>query len=194
VPNHFVLATSYQLPFGKGKSYLSNGGIVSAIAGGWQLSALVSAFSGSVFSVTGSNASLNAPGSSQRANQVLSDVQVLGGTAPYFNPLAFAQPTCVCFGTAGFNTLRGPFVFEWDQSLFRHFRITERFGLEFRAEGFNMTNSPHFANPAANVANLQLTSGGQVANLNGFGVITTVNTNGHDFDERYFRLGLRLSF
>lgn len=194
VPNHFVLATSYQLPLGKGKPYLGGGGFVTAIASGWQISALVNAFSGSVFSVSASNASLNSPGSSQRANQVLPDVQVFGGTSPYFNPLAFEQPTCVCFGTSGFNNLRGPFVFEWDQSLFRHFRLSERFGLEFRAEGFNMTNTPHFANPAANVANLQLTSSGQVANLNGFGVITTVNTNGHDFDERYFRLGLRLSF
>ena len=194
VPNHFVLATSYQLPFGKDKRFLNNGGVLSHLASGWQISALVNAFSGSVFTVTASNASLNAPGSSQRANQVLPNVQIFGGTAPYFNPLAFAQPTCACFGTSGFNNMRGPFVFEWDQSLFRQFRLGERFGLEFRAEGFNMTNSPHFANPAANVSVLQLTPAGQVANLNGFGVISTVNTNGHDFDERYFRLGLRLSF
>jgi hypothetical protein len=78
--------------------------------------------------------------------------------------------------------------------LFRHFRLSERFGLEFRAEGFNMANTPHYANPAANVSSLQLTPGGQVANLNGFGVVTTVNTGGRDFDERYFRLGMRLSF
>lgn len=194
VPNHFVFSTSYQLPFGTGKQLLSQRGFITALVSGWQISSLVSAFSGSVFSVSASNASLNSPGSSQRANQVLSNVQILGGTAPYFNPLAFAQPTCACFGTAGFDTLRGPFVFDWDQSLFRRFRLTERFGLEFRAEGFNMTNTPHFANPAANVSALQLTPSGQVANLNGFGVITTVNTGGHDFDERYFRLGLRLSF
>jgi hypothetical protein len=72
--------------------------------------------------------------------------------------------------------------------------LSERFGLEFRAEGFNMANTPHWANPAANVSSLQLTSAGQVANLNGFGVVTTVNTGGRDFDERYFRLGMRLSF
>jgi hypothetical protein len=117
-----------------------------------------------------------------------------GGTSPYFNPLAFAQPTCVCFGTSGYNILRGPFYFDWDQSVFRYFQLAERFGLEFRAEGFNMANHPHFANPAANVSSLQLNSAGQVANLNGFGVVTTVNTGGRDFDECYFRLGLRLSF
>jgi hypothetical protein len=194
VPNHFVFATSYQLPFGKGKRFLSQGRLVTAIVSGWQISSLLSAFSGAPFSVSASSTSLNAPGSSQRANQVLPNVQILGGTDPYFNPLAFAQPTCVCFGTAGFNTLRGPFVVDWDQSLFRRIHVTERFNLEFRAEGFNMANTPHFANPAANVSSLQLNSAGQVANLNGFGVITTVNTGGRDFDERYFRLGLRLSF
>ena len=194
VPNHFVLSTSYQLPFGKGKQFLDQGGVVGAIVSGWQISSLFSAFSGSVFSISASNTSLNAPGSSQRANQVLPNVQILGGTDPYFDPLAFSQPTCVCFGNSGFDNLRGPFVFDWDQSLFRRFRLSERFGLEFRAEGFNMTNTPHFANPATNVSVMQLTSTGQVANLNGFGVITTVNTGGHDFDERYFRLGMRLSF
>jgi Carboxypeptidase regulatory-like domain/TonB dependent receptor len=194
VPNHFVFAASYQLPFGKGKPFLAAGGFVTALASGWQISTLVSAFSESPFTVTASATSLNAPGSSQRANQVLPNVQILGGTDPYFNPLAFAQPTCVCFGTSGYNILRGPFYFNWDQSLFRRFHLSERFGLEFRAEGFNIANTPHFANPAANVSSLQLNSAGQVANLNGFGVITTVNTGGRDFDERYFRLGMRLNF
>ena len=195
VPNHFVFATSYQLPFGAGKRFLSQRRFITAVASGWQISSLISAFSGSVFSISASATPLNAPGVSQRANQVLPNVQILGGTAPYFNPLAFASPTCVCFGTSGYNNLRGPFVFDWDQSLFRHFRLTERFDLEFRAEGFNMSNTPHFANPGGtNVSNLQLNSAGQVANLNGFGVITTVNTGGRDFDERYFRLGMRLSF
>ena len=46
-----------------------------------------------------------------------------------------------------------------------------------------MANTLHFANLGSNVWN-----------LNGFGLITAVNTNGHDFDERYFRLGMRLSF
>ncbi len=194
VPNHFVIATAYQLPFGKGKPFLNKGGLLTFLTSGWQISSLLSGFSGSPFTVTGSATSLNAPGSTQRANLVLPDVQILGGTNPYFNPLAFAQPTCACFGTSGYNNLRGPFYFNWDQSLFRKFQLGERFGLEFRAEGFNISNTPHFANPAANVSSLQLTPTGQVANLNGFGVVTTVNTGGRDFDERYFRLGMRLSF
>jgi|HubBroStandDraft_4_1064222.scaffolds.fasta_scaffold5557483_1 hypothetical protein len=57
-----------------------------------------------------------------------------------------------------------------------------------------MANTLHFANLGSNVSVPQLTSSSQVASLNGFGLITTVNTNWHDFDARYFRLGTRLSF
>ena len=58
----------------------------------------------------------------------------------------------------------------------------------------NMANTLHFANLVSNVSVPQLTSSGQLANLNGLGPITAVNTNGHDFDGRYFELGMRFSF
>jgi hypothetical protein len=54
-----------------------------------------------------------------------------------------------------------------------------------------MANKLRFANFASNVSVPQLTSSGQLANLNGFGPIAAVNTNGHDFDDRYFGLGMR---
>ena len=47
---------------------------------------------------------------------------------------------------------------------------------------------------ARNVSNMQLNPDGSVLNLNGFGVIISTTNKGRDFDERYFRLGLRLSF
>ncbi len=57
-----------------------------------------------------------------------------------------------------------------------------------------MANTLHFANLVSNVSVPQLTSTSQVASLNDFGPTAAVNTNGHDFDERYSRLGMRLSF
>ena len=57
-----------------------------------------------------------------------------------------------------------------------------------------MASTLHFANLGSNVSVPQLTSSSQVASLNDFGPITAVNTNGHDFDERYFGLGMRFSF
>jgi hypothetical protein len=197
-PLRSTTAITYELPFGKGKAYLNGNRIVSAILGGWQVNTLLAAFSGQPFSVTASNASLNAPGSSQRANQVLPSVQILGGIGPgqpYFNPLAFAPVTCACFGTAGFNTLFGPALVDLDMGFFRQFPIRERLKLQFRGEIFNATNTPHFANPSGlNVSNVQYGANGSIANLNGFGVITSTVSGTRDYDQRYLRLGLRLSW
>ena len=79
-------------------------------------------------------------------------------------------------------------------SLFRTFAIKQNMNLQIRIEALNATNTPHFSNPASNVSNLQLNPDGSVRNLNGFGVITTTNRLGRQYDEREFRLGLRLSF
>jgi hypothetical protein len=65
-----------------------------------------------------------------------------------------------------------------DMSLFREFRPAERWRLEFRAEAFNMSNTPHFNNPAANASNAA-----------SFMLITSAVR-----DERQFRFGLRVSY
>src|SRR5262249_52518973 len=155
----FHVSSLVELPFGKGKRFLNRGGIASAIAGGWQFNTLFVRYSGTPFSVSGSSTSLNAPGNTQRADQVKPDVAILGGHGPgqsYFDPLAFANVTEPRFGTAGFNTLRGPGTTNLDFSLFRSFRLAERASLQVRAEAFNLTNTPHFANPGANASNLVL--------------------------------------
>ena len=61
--------------------------------------------------------------------------------------------------------------------------------LQLRVEALNVTNTPHFANPASNVSNLQLNPDGTVRNLNGFGVITSTTRLGRQYDEREWRLG-----
>ena len=66
--------------------------------------------------------------------------------------------------------------------------------LQLRVEALNVTNTPHFANPASNVSNLQLNPDGTVRNLNGFGVITSTTRVGRQYDEREWRLGARLTF
>jgi hypothetical protein len=101
------------------------------------------------------------------------------------------------FGTAGFNSLRGPGVVNWDLGVFRAFPINERWVLQFRMEAMNFSNTPHFSNPGANASNLSLNPDGSIRSLGGFSEITTVNADGLGrtrADERNFRLGLRLSF
>jgi hypothetical protein len=181
----------YDLPFGSGKRYASKGAL-KYLASGWQANGVFSMVSGSAFTVTSSNASLNAPDNSQTANLVLPDVAKLGGigpNTPYYNPLAFRAVTTVSFGNSGRDILRGPRTTNLNCSLFRTFPITERFKLEFRAEAYNIANNPHFSNPSANASNMSLNSDGSIKSLGNFMSITS--TQG---DPRQFRFGLRLGF
>ena len=199
----FTASLVAELPFGKSKPWLSSG-VLSALAGGWQVNALISAYSGQPFTVSASNSSLNTPnpaGNNQRANQIKPTVQILGGvglTQPYFDPLAYAPVTTATFGTSGYDSLRGPGTLNTDAGLFRNFRITERWRAEFRAEALNLTNTPHFSNPSSsslNVSNLQLSNDGTIRNLGGFGVISSTSGTGREgIDERTFRFGLRFTF
>jgi len=195
-PHALVWAATYELPFGRNKRLLGQG-IMARAAGGWTVAGMFTRYSGIPFSVTSSAASCNCPGNTQTANQVLPNAAVVGsglGGEPYFNPLAFAPVTTAAFGSAGFNALRGPGSTNLDLNLFRDFRITERMRAQIRAEAFNISNSPHFSNPASNVSNLQLTSAGTVKDLNGYDTITSVNPLGRLIDPRYFRFGLRFMF
>ncbi len=195
---HILTITGFvELPFGKGKRWLT-GRALSAVFGGWQMSGILSGYSGTPFSVSASATSLNAPGNTQRADQVKSKVEILGGTGrgqSFFDPLAFAPVTQPRFGTAGFNTLRGPGLVNLDCGLFREVKLREQLRLQFRAEALNATNTPHFSNPGANVSNLQLNPDGSIRSLGGFTEITSVAGTGREgIDERVIRFGLKLSF
>jgi hypothetical protein len=187
IPHNFQFGFAAEFPFGKGKKWAQDG-VAGALLGNWQVNGVLSLVSGRPFTVTASDTSLNAPGNSQTADLVKSKVEKLGGIGTavagvpdgrYFDPTAFANVTAVRFGTTGRNILRGPGLENLDLSLFRVFSITERFKIEFRAESFNFTNTPHFNNPNSSVT------------ANNFMVITSTNTN---FPERQFRFGLKLTY
>jgi hypothetical protein len=196
-PYNLTINGVWALPMGKGGRWAKSGP-VSWLVGGWQTNGILSVVAGSPFYVTSSATSLNAPGSAQRADQIKADVEILGRAGrgeSYFDPLAYRPVTDARFGTAGFNSLRGPGIFNLDLGLFRQFRITERWQAQFRAEAFNATNTPHFGNPGTNVSNLQLNTDGSVRNLGGYTEITSLQNTGRDgIDERVFRFGLRLNW
>jgi hypothetical protein len=196
--NNLQLFGFWELPFGRGKQFASEG-IISKLAGGFQVGGVMSAQSGTAFGVIQNNAfNLNAAGSGQMPDQVKTDVQTFsdnlkGGGAPaganpaayqYFDRTAFAAvniPTGQTqrFGNAGRNTLRGPGFFNLDMSVFRTIAFTEGISLQLRAEALNALNHPNFANPGTNITDPAT-----------FGYITSTTGQG----SRIFRLGARVSF
>ena len=66
---------------------------------------------------------------------------------------AWATPLQYTYGNSGRNPLRGPGRVNLDFSLFKQFAVRERFRLEFRAEFFNLFNTPQFDPPNATIGN-----------------------------------------
>src|SRR5262249_148499 len=149
--------------FGKGQKW-ANEGWGSHILGGFQVSPVISWLSGLPFTITGNGGSLNANGSTQTADLV-GPFTFTGGTPPrtgvtcaqndptcqFFLPSSLAAPLITSnanahYGNTGRNEFRGPSYFEFDLAVSRDFKLTERFGLQIRAEAFSLTNTPHFAN------------------------------------------------
>jgi len=179
--HNLQLSGIYELPFGPRKKWLKNHNVLSLLARDWQLNATLSSYTGTPFTVTSSSASLNAPGNTQTADQVKEVVEVLGNIGPgqrWFDPTAFRAVTEVRFGNTGRNILRNPGIINVNGSVFRNIRLTERFSLQFRAETYNLSNTPHFDGPATDASNAV-----------SFASITSARE-----DQRYFQFALRLIF
>ena len=67
----------------------------------------------------------------------------------YFDKSKFSAPAPNTFGNLGRNVLTSPHLFDIDASIFRRFPLRERFNLEFRAEAFNLTNTPQYDRPGS---------------------------------------------
>ena len=194
-PHVLNIRSIAELPFGTGRRWLNNGGVMSAIAGGWQLNNILLFRSGRPFTVTASGTSLNSPGNTQMADQVKDDVEIYGGVGSgnsYFDPLAFVPVTEARFGNAGFNTVRGPGVAQWDLGLFRQINLGGVRTLQLRIEAFNVTNRPHFNLPGSNRSSLRLNPDGSIRDLNGYTEITSTTDGSRS--ERQMRVGIRLGF
>jgi hypothetical protein len=147
----WVNTVVYQLPFGKGQPWVSDGP-AAAILGGWQIAGIMSLQTGfpSTLNVLGDTAGIGggSGGILIRLDSVPGQSAELPAdkrsTSEWFNVNAFVAPPAYQFGLIGRNTLVGPGVFNIDSTLSRRFRIRERFGLEIRAEAFNLFNKPNY--------------------------------------------------
>ena len=195
LPSVFVVSAGYELPFGKGKPFANQNVIARALLGGWQLNGIFVSQSGLPTDIRSTRvaaanqlfATFNVP------DLVLGQSMYLpnGGPDGWFNPAAFAEPgttpnakgvQLIKFGTLARRAGRGPGTNNLDFSVFRNFTIRERMNLQFRAEAFNLTNTPAFFLPSA--ASPALTIG----NPN-FGKLTASSATG-----RQLQFGLKLVF
>jgi TonB-dependent Receptor Plug Domain len=182
--NNFEFSSIYQLPFGRDKKF-ANDRVSSAILGGWQTNWVLARFSGTPFSITAPGNSLNAPGSNQMADKVKPNVAIYGAhnlNSPYFDTSAFAAVNQARFGTAGWNSLRGPSYINLDLSVFRTFPVWENVKMQFRGEALNLMNHPNFSNPDGGVTD------------SNFGIISSTTPGSRLIAERYLRLGLKFMF
>jgi len=105
------------------------------VIGGWKMSGIFVAYTGTPFTVTGSGSSLQATGNSQTAD-LIGPVQKLGGKGPnnpYYAPLSFIDPQIYFnqtgvyrFGTMGRNVLRGPGYWQLSPAIYKNFKIKEK--------------------------------------------------------------------
>ena len=154
IKNQFVGSGSYALPVGRGKVFLSNlNTLEQTILGGWSINSILTFDSGQPENIssninTGSGIGANAvtvPGVNKYKKTL----------ASYFNPAAFTNPPVVT--TVGETSLaplggapdqvNGPGYKDFDFSLFKTLQVTEASHAEFRAEAFNLTNTPSFNLP-----------------------------------------------
>jgi hypothetical protein len=159
--------------------------------GGWQASALLTARTGLPVNVTVDRASSDLPdgyNTNQRPD-VVPGVSLTppGGAAPerWINLAAFATPAKGQWGNAGRNLARAPGSWQLDASFNRRIQLTERFSLQFRAEGFNLFNRAQYGAPLANISAPST-----------FGRIITLTNNSPTGSgtPRQFQFALRLGF
>lgn len=182
----------YQLPFGPGRAHLSESGFLGTLLGSWEISSVFTARTGLPVNVTIARLTSDVPDGNatyQRPDLVAgAPLSPPGGStiAEWINPAAFAVPAPGTFGNAGRNVVRGPGAWQIDLGLGRNADLTERIGLQFRVEAFNLFNHPEYGVPQADFS----------AGPGNFGaILTTLNTGPVGTGTpRQIQLMLRLSF
>jgi hypothetical protein len=161
IPQNVAFNMGYELPFGRGKRFLSNSHwLAQGLLGGWQAQGIVIFRSGQPFTPTISRDVANTGIGNQRPNVIGKPTTVGAPTCWFYSSTnaacaalapsatnAFASPANFTYGNAGAFTLRSAWLKNFDFSVFKQFPITEGSVLQFRAEFFNLTNTPTFGIP-----------------------------------------------
>ena len=147
----FVLANTYELPFGRGKRYFSNASKgMNLLFGGFQFNSTTTIQSGIPFNVSYDRPQRELDTGPNRPNLV-GDPKTGGSRDRFFDPTAFARPAAGTFGNLERNSLSGPGYWRTDASLFKKFIFSETKELEFRIESVNVFNHVNLDQPDSNI-------------------------------------------
>jgi len=175
--HRFVTSTVYDLPFGPGRKYLSEG-VVGKVLGGWKLNSIVTIGSGFPLTVSAGEDTANI-GNCCRPDRVAGVSTALDDptVSRWFNTAGYSRAAAGAFGSAGRGEVIGPGIINWDFSTSKEFHISTTNYIQLRFEAFNFLNHPNWGDPN--------TTFNSVA----FGTINSTRT-----EMRQLQFGLKLVF
>jgi trimeric autotransporter adhesin len=156
VPQVLNIAYSYELPFGRGKSWLNQGGLLDALVGGWTFNGVYRIQSGIPFQISSSRCNVPSqfvsycsPAFLPGASLYLQSPTHFDPNEPVLNIAAFEPADSFDFYTGQgprVQNFRQPGYSDFDIGLSKSVHITERFVLQLRGDAFNVFNAHHFNN------------------------------------------------
>lgn len=183
-PHRAVISYIVDLPFGKGKPILGNvSGFADKLVSGWGVNGVTTFQSGNPLPISVAVNTSNSFGGGQRPNRTgvtaHQDGSAQSRLNQWFNTAAFALPGSFNFGNAArtMSDARSHGIANYDFTVFKNTKLTERIGLQFRTEIFNLFNRVRFAYPGTALGNPQ------------FGIIS-----GQYNDPRLVQFAMRLMF
>ena len=184
VPHRAVISFIYDLPFGKGQKFANSvSGAADKLISGWGVNGVTTFQSGNPLSMTMAVNTSNSQGGGQRPNSTGVSANLEGSAQSrlnrWFDTSAFTPAPAFTFGNLArsLTDVRSHGVNNIDFTIFKNTRISERFGLQFRTEIFNLFNRVQFVYPGTQLGNPQ------------FGVVSGQYNN-----PRLIQFALRLQF
>ncbi|WP_321476824.1 TonB-dependent receptor [uncultured Paludibaculum sp.] len=174
VKHRFVANYLYELPFGKGKKWVSSGPL-TWVLGGWNLAGITTLSTGRPYSLSLASGVNN--GAPSWPNRIGNGTLDNPDRAKWFDATAFVAPPSNTYGNVGRGVLYSPGLINWDISFVKRTMFRERYGVTFQLDAFNITNTPAFGFPNASIGSPTV------------GQITTTNS-----DNRDLQFGLKFQF
>ncbi len=196
IRNRIAVTADYAIPFH------GSGRLMRAALGDWQVNALSFWQTGAPISISSGvtqngRAYINLPAvTTDRPDRIASPyLSNPGLTTPYFNIAAFARQPLGAAGNAGRNFIHGPHQRRTDLSLFKTFPIRNEVSAQFRAEVFNLSNTPNFAQPSGQIASYSSTPDAkgryEATTAGNFGIITATSPGSA---ARQFQFAVKIIF